>query len=702
MKQELVQVDRLTIGYRSRQGQMVDVLRNVSLVMSKGETLGLVGESGCGKSTLGLALLGFLRPGGRLRAGTVCFDGVDLFGLTSEELEQFRGKRVALIPQNAGQSLTPTIRVGAQIAEPLMLHLGYDQAAARDRVVELLRLVHLPQPAAMAERYPHELSGGQLQRVIIAMALAGVPELLILDEPTTGLDVTTQAHILALLREIREQTGTAMLYISHDLGLIARVSDRVAVMYAGEIVEDGLATEVFGQPTHPYARGLLASIPRLTESSLPQSMPGRPPAPGEHEVGCAFAPRCPLAGEACTTVDPTFKMTNHDGKTPHLVRCHHWKRVVAAKVSGQVQDSRARAKHIVEAEPLIELSEVDITYAKRGFGAYLRRLRGEPEPPRTVSDITLTIHRGETLALVGESGSGKSTIARTIAGLLPPCAGRLGFEEHDLTRVVERRPADLRRRIQLIFQNPDASLNPRHTVRQILDMPLCLYFDLSREQRFEQSVSSLERVRLSSPYIHRFPGQMSGGEKQRVAIARAFAAEPDMVLCDEVTSSLDVSVQAAVLHLLADLQAERGVAYLFISHDLAVVHAIADQVAVLYQGQLCEVGPVEQIYAPPYHPYTETLLAAVPEPVPGARARLLAKDVQEAEPPARGCSFQRRCPRRIGSICDEETPAWQVVVEGHTIRCHIPLEELRASQVDLIVSSTSMRMTCAIQGTPIA
>jgi peptide/nickel transport system ATP-binding protein len=634
MKQELVQVDRLTIGYRSRQGQMVDVLRNVSLVMSKGETLGLVGESGCGKSTLGLALLGFLRPGGRLRAGTVCFDGVDLFGLTSEELEQFRGKRVALIPQNAGQSLTPTIRVGAQIAEPLMLHLGYDQTAARDRVVELLRLVHLPQPEAMAKRYPHEL------------------------------DVTTQAHILALLREIRGQTGTAMLYISHDLGLIARVSDRVAVMYAGEIVEDGLATEVFGQPTHPYARGLLASIPRLSESGLPQSMPGRPPTPGEHEVGCAFAPRCPLAGEACTTVDPTFEMTNHE-------------------------DPRARAKHIVEAEPLIELSEVGITYAKRGFGAYLRRLRGEPEPPRTVSDITLTIHRGETLALVGESGSGKSTIARTIAGLLPPCAGRLGFEEHDLTRVVERRPADLRRRIQLIFQNPDASLNPRHTVRQILDMPLCLYFDLSREQRFEQSVSSLERVRLSAPYIHRFPGQMSGGEKQRVAIARAFAAEPDMVLCDEVTSSLDVSVQAAVLHLLADLQAERGVAYLFISHDLAVVHAIADQVAVLYQGQLCEVGPVEQIYAPPYHPYTETLLAAVPEPVPGARARLLAKDVQEAEPPARGCSFQRRCPRRIGSICDEETPAWQVVVEGHTIRCHIPLEELRASQVDLIVSSTS-------------
>jgi len=684
MKQELVQVDRLTIGYRSRQGQMVDVLRNVSLVMSKGETLGLVGESGCGKSTLGLALLGFLRPGGRLRAGTVCFDGVDLFGLTSEGLEQFRGKRVALIPQNAGQSLTPTIRVGAQIAEPLMLHLGYGQAAARERVVELLCLVHMSQPAAMADRYPHELSGGQLQRVVVAMALAGVPELLILDEPTTGLDVTTQAHILASFREIREQTGTAMLYISHDLGVIARVSDRVAVMYAGEIVEDGLATRVFGQPTHPYARGLLASIPRVSKSSLPQSMPGRPPAPGEHEVGCAFAPRCPFGDETCTTVDPTFETTKHDGKTPHLVRCHHWKRVAAAEVSRQVQDLRARAKHIVEAEPLIELSKVDITYAKQGLGAYLQRLRGKPEPPRTVSDVTLTLHRGETLALVGESGSGKSTIARTIAGLLPPCAGQIDSGEYDLTRVVERRPGDLQRRIRLVFQNPDASLNPRHTVRQILDMPLCLCFDLSREQRFEQSVSSLERVRLSAPYIYRFPGQMSGGEKQRVAIARAFAAEPDVVLCDEVTSSLDVSVQAAVLNLLADLQADRGVAYLFISHDMAVVRAIADRVAVLYQGRLCEVGPVEQIYVPPYHPYTETLLAAVPEHIPGARARLLAKDVQEAEPPARGCPFQRRCPRRIGSICDEERPPGQVVAEGHTICCHIPLEELLASQDDVI------------------
>jgi peptide/nickel transport system ATP-binding protein len=328
------------------------------------------------------------------------------------------------------------------------------------------------------------------------------------------------------------------------------------------------------------------------------------------------------------------------------------------------------------------------------LGEYWRRLRGLPESPRTINDFTLTIYKGETLALVGESGSGKSTIARSIVGLLPPCAGKLVYKDQDLTLAVERRPANQQKRIQLVFQNPDASLNPRHSVRQILDMPLRLYFELSQQERFEQSISALERVRLSAPYINRFPGQMSGGEKQRVAIARAFAAEPDIVLCDELTSALDVSVQAVVLELLADLQADQGVTYLFISHDLAVVRAIADRVAVLYHGRLCEVGPVERIYAPPYHPYTETLLAAAPEPIPGARARLLAKDVQEAEPPTRGCPFQRRCPRRIGSICDEETPSVKLSSVNHIIRCHIPLHDLIANQED----QTKFNHTTAVKG----
>ena len=684
MSPKLLEVEGLTTGFRTRAGQVVPVLRNVSLEMQRGETLGLVGESGCGKTTFGMTLLGHLRPGGQVIAGSVRFEGVDLFGLAPDELANIRGQRVAVIPQSASSALTPTMRVGEQIAEVLTLHLGLAGAALQERVLELLTQARLPQVGELARRFPHELSGGQLQRVAIAMGLAGKPELLVLDEPTTGLDVTTQAHILDLLREIQQSTGTAMLYISHDMGAIARVCDRLAVMYAGEIVEDGGIAEVFADPAHPYTRGLLGSVPRLSYAGLPRAMAGRPPAPGEETAGCAFVPRCAFADETCKTIDPSLEPTDREGKLPHLAQCHHWRRVVASGASGQLQDLKVGIDQAAEPEPLLELAEVDITYAKRGLGALVARWRGEPEPPTTVSGFTITIHRGETLALVGESGSGKSTIARAIAGLLPPREGRIDFGGQDLASAVESRPAEMHRKIQIIFQNPDASLNPRHTVKQILDAPLRLYFEMDRKGRLDRSGSLLEEVRLTPRYLERHPGQMSGGEKQRVAVARAFAAEPDLVLCDEVTSALDVSVQAAVLELLAGLQADRGAAYLFISHDLAVVRAIADRVAVLYQGRICELGPVADIYAPPYHPYTETLLAAAPDPAPGARAQLLAKDVQEAEPPARGCCFQRRCPRRIGSICDDETPPSQFAAAGHVIRCHIPLEELRESQVDLI------------------
>ena len=684
MSPKLLEVEGLTTGFRTRTGQVLRVLRNVSLSMQRGETLGLVGESGCGKTTFGMTLLGHLRPGGQVMAGSVRFEGLDLFALAPTELTRIRGHRVAVIPQSASSALTPTMRVGDQIAEVLTLHLGLADSELQERTLELLTQVHLPQVGDLARRFPHELSGGQLQRVAIAMGLAGKPELLVLDEPTTGLDVTTQAHILDLLREIQQTTGTAMLYISHDMGAIARVCDRLAVMYAGEIVEDGAIDDVFADPVHPYTRGLLRSVPRLSYAGLPQAMAGRPPAPGADTVGCAFVPRCAFADQTCKTADPILEPTERAGKIPHLAQCHHWQRVLASGASGQMQDLNARINQTVEPEPLLDLSEVDITYAKRGLAALVARWRGEPELPATVSGFTITIHRGETLALVGESGSGKSTIARTIAGLLPPRAGRIRFGQGDLAAVVESRPAEMHRKIQIIFQNPDASLNPRHTVRQLLDAPLRLYFEMDGKGRLERSGSLLEEVRLTPRYLERHPAQMSGGEKQRVAVARAFAAEPDLVLCDEVTSALDVSVQAAVLELLAGLQADRGVAYLFISHDLAIVRAIADRVAVLYQGRICEVGPVADIYAPPYHPYTETLLAAVPEPVPGARAQLLAKDVQEADPPARGCCFQRRCPRRIGSICDDETPPSQFAAEGHVIRCHIALEELRESQVDLI------------------
>ena len=672
MNQNLVEINNLTIGYHNKAGKLVQVLRNVFLQIKPGETLGLVGESGCGKSTLGQAMMGYLRSGSRVLEGSVHYSGMDIFKLTTRQQESIRGNEIALIPQNAGEALTPTMRVGKQIIEALELKTDIKGDSAKKRMVELLGQVRLPQPEVMAERYPHELSGGQQQRVVVAMALAGKPNMLVLDEPTTGLDVTTQAHILELLRDIVAEAGTAMLYISHDLGVIARVSDRVALMYAGEIVEDAFVDEMFNAPAHPYARGLLESIPRLELAGIPKSMPGQPPIPGSLP-GCSFAPRCPFTTEECSSKPPELESIH---QTPHLVRCHHWEKVVAADFSQELKNVFQKINRKVQDKSAIELTDVEISYYQPKLIDYLRR---NPEPPNTVSDVTLSVKRGESLALVGESGSGKSTIVRAISGLLPTKSGRIQFLNHDLTVKVDFRDSDLCRRIQLIFQNPDASLNPRHNVAEILDQPLKLYLpEMTRDERRARQIELLERVRLDGRYRLRFPGQLSGGEKQRIAIARAFAANPDVVLCDEVTSALDVSVQAAVLDLLADLQKEHHTTYIIIAHDLAVVRAIADRVAVLYQGRLCEVGTVDEIYSPPFHPYTETLMGAVLVPDPNTEPKLLASDTPELAPPAQGCSFQRRCPKYINGVCDIETPPWQYPQDedGHKIRCHIPIKEL--------------------------
>ena len=670
----LVDIRDLTIGYHTKYGKLVHVLRNVDVQLKKGETLGLVGESGSGKSTLGQAMMGFLRSGSKVLSGQVMYNDIDMFALTPRELESIRGRRIALIPQNAGQSLTPTLRCGKQIEEALALNANITGPAAKSRVLELFEQVRLPSPDEMVVRYPHELSGGQQQRVAVAMALAGEPDMLVLDEPTTGLDVTTQAHILDLLADIVKELGTAMMYISHDLGVIARVSDRVAVLYAGEVVEDATARTVFRTPAHPYARGLQESIPRITVAGIPKSMPGQPPLPGELP-GCAFAPRCAYATDICHTDPPGLT----DIGNGHMVRCHHWEQVTALDFSEELKESFTQTEKSV-GDVAIELTEVEISYYNPGLLDNLLKI--EP-PPATVSNVNLTVRRGETVALVGESGSGKSTIVRTISGLLPARDGHIRFDKYDLTVDVDERPMELRKRIQMIFQNPDASLNPRHSVRQILDQPLMLYFpDLSVEERDQRMRALLDRVRLNERYLNRYPGQMSGGEKQRVAIARAFAAEPEVVLCDEVTSALDVSVQAAVLDLLADLQKERGTTYIFITHDLAVVRAFADRVAVLYQGRLCEVGSVDEIYAPPFHPYTETLIGAALEPDPDIEPKLLGGDTPESAPPAVGCPFQRRCPVRVGPICDEEMPDWTspIGAKDHNMRCHIPAEKLLALQ----------------------
>ena len=673
MREALVQVKNLGIGFTSRAGLVMPILRNIDLAIGEGETIGLVGESGCGKSTLALAMMGYLKSGLRVLEGESLFRGRNVFDMDERALEDIRGGDLALIPQNAGQSLTPTSRIGRQIDESVKLHTRLAKEQRRERVIELLLQVRLPHPEELLARYPHELSGGQQQRVAIAMALAGEPDVLLLDEPTTGLDVTTQAHILELLRELAAETGTAMVYVSHDLGAIARVSDRIAVMYAGELVLEGPARQVLKQPAHPYARGLLLSIPRLKEAVVPASMPGRPPAPGGAGQGCGFADRCPMAEQRCRDERPVLEPT----AAHEIVRCHFHERV--EQLPPPEPPKRPDRSSLDETDIILRLDNVAISYAKPGIVDQI--LRRQPDVTPTVDNIDLTIRRGETIGLVGESGSGKSTILRAIAGLWPPQSGTITYAEAEsLNTSVDERTNDLLRRVQLIFQNPDASLNPRHTVAEILTQPLKLYFGLGGDELRERIVALLERVRLRADYLERLPSQLSGGEKQRVAVARAFAAEPELVLCDEVTSALDVSVQAAVLDLLTQLQSDQRTTYVFVSHDLAVVRVLADRVAVLYQGRLCEMGPSKNVYRFPSHPYTEVLLGAVLEPDPDARPALVAEDVVDLFPPAKGCPFQRRCPRRIGDTCDNETPPWRPTELGHAIRCHIPLAELRGMQ----------------------
>ena len=506
------------------------------------------------------------------------------------------------------------------------------------------------------------------------MALAGKPDLLLLDEPTTGLDVTTQAHVLELLRFIAKDTGTSMIYVSHDLGAIAQVSDRIVVMYAGEIVLEGPARKILKEPIHPYTYGLLKSIPKLSLAGLPASMPGSQPQPGSINEGCSFYDRCNLATDNCKKNSPDLE---HIKELDTNVRCFNYKELI--NQNNNLQTSITKKSNNSEANEVLKLKDVSISYAKQKFFDQLLNKISDQNP--TVKDINIDIKKGETIALVGESGSGKSTILKSIAGLLKTKDGQIKFENDRIlsSDLKMRNPNDLRA-IQLIFQNPDESLNPNHTVEQILSQPLKLYFNLSGEELKKNIIDLLKKVRLGEFYMSRYPRQLSGGEKQRVAVARAFAAKPDIILCDEVTSALDVSVQAAVLNLLQQLKEDLGTTYVFVSHDLAVVRAISDRVAVLYQGRLCEIGPSQNVYKFPSHPYTEVLLGAVLEPDPDIKPKLVAEDIVEEKPPEKGCSFQGRCPRKIGDICNSEVPPWQIGENGNAIRCHINIEELASLQ----------------------
>ena len=675
MKNTVQEINNLTIGFQSQKGEQISILKNISTSINQGETVGIVGESGSGKSTLALAMMGYVKHGLFTISGECMFHSNNLLEMKNKDLEKIRGRKIAMIPQNAGQSLTPNLKIGYQIDEALRLHTDLKQSERDEKISELLNKVRLPSPETMAQRYPHELSGGQQQRVAVAMALAGSPELLLLDEPTTGLDVTTQAHVLELLNLIAKDTGTSMVYVSHDLGAIAQVSDRVIVMYSGEIVLDGPVRSILKNPIHPYTFGLLKSIPKLTLPGLPNSMSGSQPQPGSIKKGCSFYERCEFADDNCKVNSPTLELIE-DLNTS--VRCFkHNELLNLNKLDSQ--NVKSIENKIIKNE-ILDLSNVSISYAKLKFIEQLLNKINDDNP--TVKDINININKGETLALVGESGSGKSTILKSIAGLLKTKDGNIKFDKDKmLSNDLRQRDPSFLRAIQLIFQNPDESLNPNHTVEEIVSQPLKLYFGLKGQDLKEKIIEVLDKVRLGEFYLTRYPRQLSGGEKQRVAVARAFAAKPDIILCDEVTSALDVSVQAAVLNLLQELKEDFGTTYVFVSHDLAVVRAISDRVAVLYQGRLCEIGPSKNVYKFPSHPYTEVLLGAVLEPDPDIKPKLVAEDIVEEKPPKNGCSFQGRCPRILGDICKNEVPPWQIGENGNSIRCHIKIEDLKNQQI---------------------
>lgn len=616
--QALLEVSNLSVGFHDHTQRLRPILRNINFESHAGATIGIVGESGSGKSTFALALMGYLKSGLHLTEGQVRVHSTDMFASSRRDLEKIRGRKIALVPQNPAQALTPSQKIGQQIREALRLHTDLRADAMDQRAIELLVQVRLPHPERLIGRYPHELSGGQQQRVAIAMALAGSPDILLLDEPTTGLDVTTQAHILFLLRELARNKGMAMIYVSHDIGAIAQVAERIIVMYAGEIVLDGPTREILRTPRHPYAKGLLASIPRFSSTTRPMPLDGRPPAPGQAGAGCGFVGRCLLETDLCRDKRPDLTLLR-DGQHS---RCHHILKL--DDWPNQSQKSIASRKARV-ADDVLKIDQLAITYSRPSLIDQI--LGRSSRNGRTVDEIRFSLRRGEVLGLVGESGSGKSTILKALAGLVPVEAGQAVLNGSNLTRPLDKRRPDELRRVQIIFQNPDESLNPRQTIADILAQPLKLYFGLSGHALNERCEQLLDRVRLGAHYLSRFPGQLSGGEKQRVAIARAFAAEPDLVLCDEITSALDVSVQAAVLDLIETLRNEKNTTIIFVSHDLAVVRSVADKIAVLYQGRLCEQGSVDEVFQNPLHPYTEALLGATLEPDPDLRPTLLAFDV---------------------------------------------------------------------------
>jgi peptide/nickel transport system ATP-binding protein len=581
-----VRVEELSLSLTSGE----PVVDGVSFTVGPGEILGLIGESGSGKTTTALALLGYTRSGIEISGGTIEVAGETILGRDARAVRSLRGRVVSYVPQDPGGSLNPALRVGDAILDVLRAHRS--GSVPRESVRTALERVELGADARFAHRYPHQLSGGQQQRVTIAMASACQPPVAVLDEPTTGLDVLTQDKILRELRRLRDQEGMAMVYVSHDLAVVAGMADRIVVMYAGRVVESGRASDVIERPRHPYTRALVSAIPDFHRPRSLRGIPGVCVGVGEWPAGCAFADRCEHRQDRCDQALPALE----ESSPGHLTRCVRWRELNLEGMSS----SGFSPPRAIETAPLLVVSGLEAEY------------RHGRSRRTAVENVSFAIAPGECVALVGESGSGKTTVGRCIAGLHVPAAGSIVFDGAELAGAARSRPLEPRRRIQIVFQNPFESLNPRHRVGSSIERPLRVLRRLSRADAEREVGALLERVRLPRRLADRFPAELSGGERQRVAIARALAAKPDLLVCDEVTSALDVSVQAAVLELLQELQRELRLSMLFITHNLGVVACIADSVLVMDRGSLCETGSVAEVLTMPSNDYTRRLLSAAP------------------------------------------------------------------------------------------
>lgn len=663
MNDNILEIEHLNVSFKTFDGEFAAV-RDVTLSLGQNESIGIIGESGCGKSTLAYSIMRYVASNAVVE-GAIKFKGENLLEKSEQEMGLFRGNRIAMVYQNPSSSLNPALTIGFQLDEVGIFHQKLPKEKARKASLDALKMMNIGDPKGIVRRYPHQISGGIQQRICIAMAILCRPDIMILDEPTTALDVTTEAIILDSINQLREKLHMSLIYISHDMGVINKVSDQVVVMYNGEIVEQGPKEKIFQHPFHPYARALINCMPRggiVKENTRLNTIPGYVKRRGVVESGCPYADRCDQHTPTCESL---LKFRQVDDF--HYASCDRAyaedgeELVIKKRIPRKRIPKQTQAK---DQEPLLELLNLNKVYGS------LRKVYA-------VNDISVSVKSGTVLGIVGESGCGKSTTGHMVSGLFKPTNGKILFEGKDISLAWNKRSAETLKDIQLIFQNPGRSLNPSHTVEQIIARPMKRLSNIkSVAERRKQIVALLNKVDLGEEYLLKKPNQLSGGEQQRVAIARALSISPKLIVCDEPTSALDVSVQASVLNLLNDLQIDTQVTYLFISHDLNVINYLSDNIMVMYAGKICEFGTRDEVMAPPYHPYTEALLSAIPEVDPTKEKEPIRLEGSLPNPgkKQKGCPFASRCPRKVGAICSNVYPPMVKLSDSHYYYCHIKPE----------------------------